>query len=196
MQLWKRSMTWSRLRRSCCCCAAALGARDAARERRRTEAARAAARARARSSWSSLEPSGKAGGGDCSSSSRGPAAVPRAGGGVGAGASAVAGSAAGIFAADRSAERNVDLGDFFFLSRFRFWGGFRRRFQIFGESRRNGKGFEGVGTMGGICLTGGKKCISLSLSLSMPRGPTGQIRTCGRDKIQYMYAHHFMIFFF
>lgn len=60
---------------------------EAARERRRTEAARAAARARARSSWSSLEPSGNAGGGDCSST-REPAAVPRAGGGVRAGAGA------------------------------------------------------------------------------------------------------------
>ena len=65
MQLWNRSMTSSRLRRLGC---GVLGARDAARERRRTEAARAMARARARSSWSSLEPSGNAGGGDCSSS--------------------------------------------------------------------------------------------------------------------------------
>lgn len=81
MQLWNRSITSSRLRRLGC---GVLGASEAARERRRTEAARAAARARARSSWSSLEPSGKAGGGDCSSN-REPAAIPRAGGGVGAG---------------------------------------------------------------------------------------------------------------
>jgi hypothetical protein len=94
MQLWNRSMTSSRLRRLGC---GVLGARDAARERRRTEAARAMARARARSSWSSLEPSGNAGGGDCSSSLE-PAAIPRAGGGVGAcgGAAAEASSAGGI----------------------------------------------------------------------------------------------------
>jgi hypothetical protein len=85
-------MTSSRLRRLGC---GVLGASEAARERRRTEAARAIARARARSCWSSLEPSGNAGGGDCSSS-REPAAVPRAGGGVGAsGAPAAESSSAG-----------------------------------------------------------------------------------------------------
>lgn len=67
---------------------------EAARDRRRTEAARAAARARARSCWSSLEPSGNAGGGDCSST-RDPAAVPRAGGGVCGGASSAGGISCG-----------------------------------------------------------------------------------------------------
>jgi hypothetical protein len=90
-------MTSSRLRRLGC---GVLGASEAARERRRTEAARAIARARARSCWSSLEPSGNAGGGDCSSS-REPAAVPRPGGGVGASgapaAEAEASSAGGIW---------------------------------------------------------------------------------------------------
>jgi hypothetical protein len=85
MQLWKRSMTWLRLRRLCCG-AAEGGASEAARERRRTDAARAAARARARSSWSSLEPSGNADGGDCNIT-RAPTVAPRAaGGGVGSGA--------------------------------------------------------------------------------------------------------------
>jgi hypothetical protein len=68
MQLWKRTMTWSRLRRLCCG-AAKGGASEAARERRRTDAARAAARAR--SSWSSLEPSGNAGGGSAGCGWRG-----------------------------------------------------------------------------------------------------------------------------
>ena len=82
----------------------------AARERRRTEAARAAARARARSSWSSLEPSGNAGGGDCRST-RELAAVPRAGGGVGGGAGAGASSAGGIVVrSTAAAERSEESG--------------------------------------------------------------------------------------
>jgi hypothetical protein len=108
MQLCNRSMTSSRLRRLGC---GALGASVAARERRRTEAARAIARARARSCWSSLEPSGNAGGGDCSSS-REPAAVPRPRGGVGAGGGAVAAasSAGGISGWTAARERGSDLG--------------------------------------------------------------------------------------
>ena len=69
-----------------------------------------AARARARSSWSSLEPSRNAGGGDCSST-REPTAAPRAGGGVRAGAGAGASLAGGIFERSMAAaERSGGLG--------------------------------------------------------------------------------------
>lgn len=89
----------------------------AARERRRTEAARAAARARARSSWSSLEPSGNAGGGDCSST-REPTAVPRAGGGVRDGAGAGASSAGGIVGRSTAAAERSGAG----VGWVNFWG--------------------------------------------------------------------------